>query len=55
MVKLQLLVVPNVTGYVHIQTNPKLSYSTAGTIDDAYRKLPLARLCCPCSLDPKAL
>ncbi|KAF9768812.1 hypothetical protein IL306_013836 [Fusarium sp. DS 682] len=36
-VKLQLLIVPNVTGYVHIQTNPKLSYSTAGTIDDAYR------------------
>ncbi|KAF5025851.1 hypothetical protein F66182_2073 [Fusarium sp. NRRL 66182] len=37
MVKLQLLIVPNVTGYVHIQTNPKLSYSTAGTISDAER------------------
>ncbi|KAG9506264.1 hypothetical protein J7337_003246 [Fusarium musae] len=37
MVKLQLLIVPNVTGYVHIQTNPKLSYSTEGTISDAYR------------------
>ncbi|KAF4983524.1 hypothetical protein FZEAL_1059 [Fusarium zealandicum] len=37
MVKLQLLQVPNVTGYVHIQTNPKLSYSTPGTIDNAYR------------------
>ncbi|KAL9571788.1 hypothetical protein ACKAV7_004112 [Fusarium commune] len=37
MVKLQLLIIPNVTGYVHIQTNPKLSYSTNGTISDAYR------------------
>ncbi|KAG5655488.1 hypothetical protein KAF25_000737 [Fusarium avenaceum] len=37
MVKLQLLILPNVTGYLHIQTNPKLSYSTAGTISDAHR------------------
>ncbi|KAM5350627.1 hypothetical protein ACJ41O_007132 [Fusarium nematophilum] len=37
MIKLQLLIVPNVTGYVHIQTNPKLSYSTASTIDNAHR------------------
>lgn len=44
MVKLQLLIVPNVTGYVHIQTNPKLSYSTEGTISDAYSK-PHALLC----------
>jgi transaldolase len=39
MIKLQLLIVPNVTGYVHIQTNPKLSYSTDGTISDAHSKL----------------
>ncbi|KAF4989943.1 hypothetical protein FGRMN_8785 [Fusarium graminum] len=37
MVKLQLLILPNITGYLHIQTNPKLSYSTAGTISDAHR------------------
>jgi hypothetical protein len=40
MVKLQLLILPNITGYLHIQTNPKLSYSTAGTISDAHRKSP---------------
>ncbi|KPM44578.1 hypothetical protein AK830_g1888 [Neonectria ditissima] len=35
MAKLQLRTVPNVTGYVHIQTNPKLSYSTAATVANA--------------------
>ncbi|KAL3958008.1 hypothetical protein ACCO45_008586 [Purpureocillium lilacinum] len=40
MVKLQLLIAPNVTGYVHVQTNPKLSFSTAGTINNAKRMFP---------------
>lgn len=35
MVKLQLLIAPNVTGYVHVQTNPKLSYSQEGTVQNA--------------------
>lgn len=38
MVKLQLLIVPNLTGFAHVQTNPKLSYSVAGTVDNAERK-----------------
>ena len=38
MVKLQLLVAPHVTGAVHVQTNPKLSFSTAGTVAAAERK-----------------
>lgn len=37
MVKLQLATVPNLTGYVHIQTNPKLSYSAAATVENALR------------------
>ncbi|KAJ4246565.1 hypothetical protein NW762_013506 [Fusarium torreyae] len=37
VVKLQLLIVPNLTGSALVQTNPKLSYSTTGTISDAHR------------------
>ncbi|RGP73858.1 hypothetical protein FSPOR_1552 [Fusarium sporotrichioides] len=47
MVKLQLLIVPNVTGYVHIQTNPKLSYSSDGTISDAYRIVDIFKALAP--------
>ncbi|OBS18789.1 hypothetical protein FPOA_10517 [Fusarium poae] len=47
MVKLQLLIVPNVTGYVHIQTNPKLSYSTDGTISDAHRIVNIFKMLAP--------
>ncbi|KAM0466730.1 hypothetical protein ACHAPV_000236 [Trichoderma viride] len=37
MVKLQLLIAPHVTGYLHVQTNPKLSYSQTGTVNNAKR------------------
>ncbi|UNI24874.1 Transaldolase [Purpureocillium takamizusanense] len=37
MVKLQLRIAPSVTGYLHVQTNPKLSFCTAGTISNAKR------------------
>ncbi|KND91694.1 Transaldolase, partial [Tolypocladium ophioglossoides CBS 100239] len=37
MVKLQLLFIPYLTGYVHVQTNPKLSYSTMATVMNAER------------------
>ncbi|KAH7166333.1 hypothetical protein EDB81DRAFT_284212 [Dactylonectria macrodidyma] len=37
MIKLQLIIAPNLTGYVHIQTNPKLSYSTSATVENAQR------------------
>ncbi|RSL91524.1 hypothetical protein CEP51_000161 [Fusarium floridanum] len=47
MVKLQLLTLPNLTGYVHIQTNPKLSYSTAGTIDNACRIIDIFKALAP--------
>ncbi|KAL3589479.1 hypothetical protein FPOAC2_11647 [Fusarium poae] len=47
MVKLQLLIVPNVMGYVHIQTNPKLSYSTDGTISDAHRIVNIFKMLAP--------
>lgn len=38
MVKLQLLITPYITGYVHVQTNPKLSYSQAGMVKNAESK-----------------
>ncbi|KAL6924235.1 hypothetical protein FSHL1_001490 [Fusarium sambucinum] len=47
MAKLQLLIVPNVTGYVHIQTNPKLSYSIEGTISDAHRIVDIFKVLAP--------
>ncbi|KAH6877125.1 hypothetical protein B0T10DRAFT_497074 [Thelonectria olida] len=37
MVKLQLIIAPHVTGYVHVQTNPKLSYDTTATVENAER------------------
>ncbi|KAK9769559.1 putative Transaldolase [Seiridium cardinale] len=37
MVKLALRIVPHLTGYSHIQTNPKYSYDTQKTIDNARR------------------
>ncbi|KAL7944926.1 hypothetical protein V8C42DRAFT_324108 [Trichoderma barbatum] len=37
IVKLQLLIAPYIAGYVHVQTNPKLSYSQAGTVENAQR------------------
>jgi hypothetical protein len=41
MVKLQLLIAPYVTGYLHIQTNPKLSYSQTATVKNAERRATL--------------
>ena len=38
MVKMQLLIVPYLTGYVFVQTNPKLCYSTADTVKNAESK-----------------
>lgn len=35
MVKLQLLILSNLTGYIHVQTNPKQAYSTAKTVENA--------------------
>ncbi|UKZ49221.1 hypothetical protein TrVGV298_003465 [Trichoderma virens] len=43
MVKLQLLIAPYVTGYVHVQTNPKLSYSQAGMVENAQRIIAIFR------------
>ncbi|KAK0665973.1 putative transaldolase [Cercophora samala] len=37
MVNLALLIAPHITGRLHIQTNPKLAYSTAKTIKNAER------------------
>lgn len=38
MVKLALRIVPFLTGYSHIQTNPRYSYNTQKTIQNARRK-----------------
>ncbi|RYP82589.1 hypothetical protein DL770_005554 [Monosporascus sp. CRB-9-2] len=38
MVKLALRIVPHLTGYSHIQTNPKYSYSKQKTIENAQRE-----------------
>lgn len=38
MVKLALKIVPHLKGYSHIQTNPKYSYDTQKTIENARRK-----------------
>lgn len=43
MVKLQLLIAPHVTGYLHVQTNPKLSYFQAGTVNNAKSMLESTR------------
>ncbi|RFU76980.1 transaldolase [Trichoderma arundinaceum] len=43
MVKLQLLVAPHITGYVHVQTNPKLSYSQDGMVKNAERIIAIFR------------
>ncbi|KAK5993019.1 putative transaldolase-like protein [Cladobotryum mycophilum] len=52
MVKLQLRVIPYVTGYVHIQTNPKLSYSAVGTVENAERIIAIFQKLAP-ELDAK--
>lgn len=38
MVNLQLRFVPNLAGYIHVQTNPKYSYSVQKTVKNAERK-----------------
>lgn len=38
MVKLQLAFLPHTTGYVHVQTNPKLCFSTGATLKNATSK-----------------
>ncbi|KAL7939277.1 hypothetical protein V8C35DRAFT_286211 [Trichoderma chlorosporum] len=47
MVKLQLLIAPYITGYVHVQTNPKLSYSQSGTVENAQRIIAIFRELAP--------
>ncbi|KAH8655966.1 hypothetical protein BGZ61DRAFT_192075 [Ilyonectria robusta] len=47
MVKLQLATVPNLTGYVHIQTNPKLSYSATATVENALRVIQIFKALAP--------
>ncbi|KAH7140126.1 hypothetical protein B0J13DRAFT_446655 [Dactylonectria estremocensis] len=47
MVKLQLIIVPNLTGYVHIQTNPRLSYSTVATVENAQRIINIFSILAP--------
>ncbi|CAM1508590.1 Fc.00g054380.m01.CDS01 [Cosmosporella sp. VM-42] len=47
MVKLQLLIIPNVTGYVHIQTNPKFSYAAGTTVDNAERLIEIFETLAP--------
>lgn len=44
MVKLQLEFIPHTTGYIHIQTNPKLSFSAAATVQNAESEHPDLRL-----------
>lgn len=38
MVKLALKMVTNISGRVHVQTNPYYSYSTEKTVANAFRK-----------------
>ena len=38
MVKLALRIVPHLTGYSHIQANPKYSYSKQKTVENGERK-----------------
>ncbi|PNY26297.1 Transaldolase [Tolypocladium capitatum] len=52
MVKLQLLFIPHLTGYVHVQTNPKLSYSTTAMVMNAERIVAIFLSLAP-ELDPK--
>ncbi|PNP46096.1 hypothetical protein TGAMA5MH_02131 [Trichoderma gamsii] len=47
MVKLQLLIAPHVTGYLHVQTNPKLSYSQTGTVNNAKRIIAIFQALAP--------
>ncbi|KAL7796765.1 hypothetical protein V8C37DRAFT_420130 [Trichoderma ceciliae] len=47
MIKLQLLIAPYVTGYLHVQTNPKLSYSEAGMVKNAERIIAIFRELAP--------
>ncbi|KAF7553924.1 hypothetical protein G7Z17_g3297 [Cylindrodendrum hubeiense] len=47
MAKLQLTIVPNLTGYVHIQTNPKLSYSATATVENAQRIIQIFKTLAP--------
>ncbi|KAM4055900.1 transaldolase/Fructose-6-phosphate aldolase domain-containing protein [Hirsutella rhossiliensis] len=52
MVKLQLRIAPNVTGRLHVQTNPKFSYSTAASVENAERILAIFGALAP-DLDPR--
>ncbi|KAH6609074.1 transaldolase [Trichoderma cornu-damae] len=54
MVKLQLLIAPHITGYLHVQTNPKLSYSRDGMVKNAERIVAIFRQLSP-SLDAKRI
>ncbi|KAF7556481.1 hypothetical protein G7046_g6298 [Stylonectria norvegica] len=47
MVKLQLGIIGNLRGYIHIQTNPKSSYSTASTVDNAERIIAIVKALAP--------
>ncbi|KAL6888028.1 hypothetical protein GGI43DRAFT_416946 [Trichoderma evansii] len=47
MVKLQLLIAPHVTGYLHVQTNPNLSYSQTGTVNNAKRIIAIFQALAP--------
>lgn len=52
MVKLQLRFLQSTTGYIHVQTNPKLSYSTDATIENAKRIVEIVKVLAP-TVDPK--
>ncbi|KAI9149113.1 Transaldolase [Paramyrothecium foliicola] len=54
IVKLQLLIISNLSGFIHVQTNPKLSYSAQGTVDNAERIVTIFKSLAP-DLDPKRL
>jgi transaldolase len=54
MLKLQFRMMQNLTGFVLVQTNPKLSYSTQGTINNAERLVAVFKAIAP-HLNPNRL
>jgi len=53
MIKLALRIVPYLTGYSHIQTNPKYSYDVERTVQNARRIIHLFTLLAPSSYDAR--
>ncbi|KAK2608562.1 hypothetical protein QQS21_002909 [Conoideocrella luteorostrata] len=52
MVKLQIQFISSTTGYLRVQTNPKLSYSTRAIVQNAFRIIAIFKALAP-NVDPK--